>query len=794
MIAPISSADFVGRSTELAEITGLLSDPACRLLTLVGPGGIGKTRLALEAARQLPLPENTHFVALQPLASAEFIVSAIADSVGFQFYSGSDPKQQLLDYLREKSWLLLLDNFEHLLDGATLLSEILANATGIRILVTSRERLNLVEEWVLEVGGLAYPISANDSQAGRYSAVELFALRAQRVNVGFVLNEAQRPAVVRICRLVGGMPLGIELAASWTRALSCEAIADEIERSLDILETPARNVEPRHRTMRAAFAPTWNRLSDEERAVFMKLSVFRGGCTREAAEQVAGASLRILSTLVDQSLLRVDANGRYDIHELLRQYAQEKLLDSGELETTMQAHLDYFLKFAEQVEAHNFGREQIFWYDRVEVELDNLRMALSWSLETETSLQLAAALGWFFSERCHWNEGLAWLERLLTANLDAPLSLRSKALHTMGALVSHLMDPQRARALCEEALALARAANDPLNIAWALSQLATHGAMNAQQAMPLLQESLALFREQQDAMGLCHTLIRAALRANAQQTYAYRRSLIDEALVIATEADDKIMLGWTTYLLGEDACFQTHDLKRAKTYFEFSLSPFREAQFRWATANVLSAQAHVELMMQDDVHAELHYREALLLLQKWQLYYDSIEDCLLGLADIAILRGQFLRAVQLLGASEAVISIWNFKKSTGWPLVDNFPFTVAELRAQLGETAFAEPWTIGKAMTRRQAIVFALEGSAPLDTLTATAPADSEKSQSAPLSQRELEVLRLIADGLSNGEIADQLVLAKSTIKWYVNEIFSKLDATSRTQAVARAKTLGLLS
>lgn len=265
---------FVGRAEELSSIAVLLADPNCRLLTLVGPGGIGKTRLALEAARPF---SSTHFVSLQPLTSPDFVVSAIADTIGLQFYSGADPKQQLLDYLREKSGLLVLDNFEHLLDGATLLSEMLAAASEIRLLVTSRERLNLVEEWALDIGGME-----------EESAVELFVQQAQRAKVGFSLTDQNSAAVEHICRLVGGMPLALELAASWVRALSCDAIANEIERSLDILETPARNTEPRHRTMRAAFKPTWERLTDHERDVFMKLSVFRGGFTREAAQAVAG--------------------------------------------------------------------------------------------------------------------------------------------------------------------------------------------------------------------------------------------------------------------------------------------------------------------------------------------------------------------------------------------------------------------------------------------------------------------------------------------------------------------------
>jgi predicted ATPase len=252
---PTQSTPFIGRVKELAEIAGLLNDPACRLLTLVGPGGIGKTRLAIEAARlqQNTFAHGVNLVSLQPVGSSDFIVSAIAEALRFQFYPGGEPKHQLLDYLREKSLLLVLDNFEHLLDSAELVSEILAYAPEIKVLATSRERLNLLEEWVLDVPGLPVPASETEMEIDDYGGVQLFLQSAQRTKVGFILTDAQKPAVTHICQLVGGMPLGIELAAVWVRALSCEEIAIEIERSLDLLATSARNVPPRHRTIR-----TWS--------------------------------------------------------------------------------------------------------------------------------------------------------------------------------------------------------------------------------------------------------------------------------------------------------------------------------------------------------------------------------------------------------------------------------------------------------------------------------------------------------------------------------------------------------
>ena len=344
---PSQPTPFIGREHELAEIARRLADPACRLLTLTGPGGIGKTRLAIEAALRLhEFTSGAYFVPLQPLTSPNFMVSTIADALNFAFYGEQDPKIQLLHYLRDQHLLLVLDNFEQLLDGTDLLPEILEYAPGVKLLVTSRERLQLREEWVFDVGGLPYPEQGMDVSLDDYSATQLFVQSARRA--GHTLVGDGTPAIIQICQLVEGMPLALELAATWVHALTFEQIASEIAHSLDILETPGRNIEPRHRTMRAAFAPTWQRLLDEERDAFIKLSVFRGGFTRDAAADVTGASLRVLSALVSKSLLRMDG-GRYDIHELLRQYGEERLDRAAEeAEQTRNRHCSFYARLLER--------------------------------------------------------------------------------------------------------------------------------------------------------------------------------------------------------------------------------------------------------------------------------------------------------------------------------------------------------------------------------------------------------------------------------------------------------------
>lgn len=337
---PISSlpalfTPLVGREVELAALARLLRNPQCRLLTLIGQVGIGKTRLAIEVASTQGelFPDGVYFVPLVSLPSPEFIVPTIADALGFTLSASIDPKLQLLNHLREKCLLLVLDGLEHLLEGAGLLAELLQQAPALKLLVTSCERLSLQAEWLFVLQGLPVPPFDQVQQAEEYGAVKLFVRSAGQAQVGFKLSAEERPWVVRICQLVEGMPLAIELAAVWVRLLSCREIAQEIERTLDFLSASARDLPERHRSMRAAFDHSWHLLSIEEQQALAKLSIFRGCFQREAAAEVAGVSLPLLTALVDKSLLRCNQcheTGRYSLHELIRQYAADKLHENFE--------------------------------------------------------------------------------------------------------------------------------------------------------------------------------------------------------------------------------------------------------------------------------------------------------------------------------------------------------------------------------------------------------------------------------------------------------------------------------
>lgn len=406
---PRQSRSIVGRERELVEISALLSEPLCRLVILLGPGGIGKTCLALEAAdqqrRQASYADGVVFVDLAGTVAPDFVPAAIGGALDVSFWGPEEPLVQVMSYLADKQMLLVVDNLEHLLAGSGCLADLLNAAPGLKILATSRERLNLREEWVYSVGGLAFPpgyagaLTVSEAQA--YGAVQLFVQRARQVQHHFSLAD-NLPSVLSICRQVEGLPLGLELAASWLHAMSCSQVAARMASSLDFLVTPLRNMPERHRSLRTLFERSWSLLAAGEQAVFMRLALFHGGFDLDAAAAITGAALPVLAGLVDKSLVRIDAAGRYDLHVLLRQYAQDKLANAGEYASTMQRFLGYYVQLAEAGEAHVYGPEQSVWYDKLEAEIDNLRAALTWSLDHHAGavgLRIAAALRWVWEAR-----------------------------------------------------------------------------------------------------------------------------------------------------------------------------------------------------------------------------------------------------------------------------------------------------------------------------------------------------------------------------------------------------------
>jgi predicted ATPase/DNA-binding XRE family transcriptional regulator len=711
---------IIGRDAEAAALRKRLLQLEARLLTLIGPPGVGKTRLALAVATQVldDFADGVFLVALAPISDANLVTTTIANALGVPDVGPQTSLERLKDFLRDKEMLLLLDNFEQILAAAPQIAELLTVCPWLKLLVTSRAPLRIRQERQIPVLPLALPDLASlpDVEALMgYPAVALFLERAQAVKSDFSLTQDNAPTVAALCARLDGLPLAIELISARVKLLSPSALLERLSGRLMLQSDGLRDIEPRHRTLNAAIDWSYQLLNVEEQTLFRRLAVFVGGWTLEAAGAVCleNLILNILddtASLLDKNLVKQDTRAegepRFAMLETVREYALERLSASGELDDLRQRHIDYFLRLAEGAEAHAFGHEQVTWFDRLEVEFDNLRAVLTWSLPSDAGLRLAAALGWFFTERSHWNEGLDWLEQMLAANPDAPPLLRAKALYSAGALAGMGMvrEDKRARALCEQALALARAANDRWNIAWSLSHLGSY-TDDLDKAAALLEESLVFFREMGDAKGLSHTLFCRAYRALDQKDYPYVRLLVEELAILACEVDDKVSNAWVSYFLGRLSWHQDHDLEQVKTHYETSLALFREARFQDAINMSIVNLAAVEQAMGNMVRAQRFYEEALILHQKSLPGHPRVSFILSGLAGVARAQGQSERAARLLGAAN---SDWLAQFAKLHSEIIPFESDIAAVRAQLGETAFAEAWAAGKAMTPAQIIAYAL--------------------------------------------------------------------------------------
>ena len=377
------TSTFVGRTTEIAEINTLLQNPDCRLLSLLGAGGMGKTRLALEVAhrQEQHFTDGVYFISLQPLIESDSIVAAIGSALQIEF-DDNDAKnltEQLSDYLSTKDMLIVLDNFEHVLHNASFVGYVLAVAPRVKILVTSREALKLRDEWIHTVQGMRYPDDIYETNVNDYGAVQLFLERSHRYKRHLDI-EAELTHVIRVCQLVGGMPLGIELAVAWLNTLSVEGIANELARSVDLLTAQMRDISSRHQSIQVIFESTWVMLRANEKAAFMRLSIFRGMPTHHAIQAITGASLIALSGLVDKALLIPTDDGRYQIHELLRQYAQEKLQASDDWDAIQQTHSEYYLRLLAEYQIDIYGRRQIAALNEIDNDFENIKLAWTWAI------------------------------------------------------------------------------------------------------------------------------------------------------------------------------------------------------------------------------------------------------------------------------------------------------------------------------------------------------------------------------------------------------------------------------
>lgn len=688
---PHSPTPFVGRKEELAELAELLANPDCRLVTLVGPGGIGKTRLALQAAMEQigAFDHGVYHVPLVTINSAEFIVPAIADALQFPFYDPQNPKEQLLNYLQKKEMLLVLDSTEHLLGKDELVAEILKHAPNVVLLVTSRERLNLREEWIYKVEGLPYPESPLTSSLHRtpdvqtYSAVELFEQHARQMHRRFAISETNAGAVVRICQLVEGMPLAIELAAAWVRVRSCEAIAREIEHNLDVLTTRLRNVPERHRSIRATFEYSWQLLTEEEKDVLTRLSVFRGGFGQHGASVIAGASLSVFSALLDQSLIYQVTSDRYDMHALLRQYATEKLEASpGAREQSMAQHSRYFTTFLEQQEKRLKGAEQKQAILEIASETGNVRQAWQWAVSRGDARQVEQSLDslyHFCDIQCRFQEGIDLFGQAIDKWRNIPEQDRvlGRVLSRQGALYDRIGLYEEAKAALEQSLEIFERLDLPSDQAFCLVHLANvlRHQGKRERTEQLAQQSLVLSKQIRDHWSTARALyLQGMVRFRAGEIDR-AKALFEQSLTISRESGNPRLMMSILNALGDVACHRGNFTK-AQAAFEECLALSRELDDQFHTAIHLNNLGTL-------FHELEEYKKAR------ALYQESSEICkrIGDQTGWAIALGNLGRVAHELGAYSEAMALYREGLSIGRKVQNQW--TIIACLNNLGQTACA---------------------------------------------------------------------------------------------------------
>ncbi|MDX1686437.1 MAG: tetratricopeptide repeat protein [Candidatus Promineifilaceae bacterium] len=843
---PAPPTPLIGRDKELGDVVQRVADPACRLLTLLGPGGIGKTRLALQAAieGEAQFAEGACFVDLQPLESANFLPVAIADALELPLSGQQEPETQLKNYLRGREMLLVLDNFEHLLPaGVNVIGRILAGAPDVTLLVTSREALNLREEWLYPLGGLPFPTNDREKDAGDYGAVQLFTERAHRVQPDFSLDEERR-AVVRICRLVEGMPLALELAASWMRVLNCAAIADQIQEDVAFLTSSVRNVPDKHRSMQAVFDHSWRLLSEGEQDAYKRLSVFRGGFTLKAAEAVAGASLPVLSTLANKSLLRPGEDGRYYLHELLRQYAEERLGQSAaEAAQVRRLHCDYYVDLLSRHGEDFKGGRQQEAVARIERDRENVRAAWQRAVKQKRVPAMRKALypfAYFAEFKGRYAEIVGALERALTGLEEVPAGReRDRALAEVLVLLgwSYIRVGRhgKAQAVLERGRAIYQQleaappdvlATDPL---LGLAILAII-AGDYERALSLAEEGLRLSEERGDAHNQQLAFYALSSATLAQGKYERARRYARQAYDVTQETGNEWFRAYVLNELGQVAqALGQYD--QARQHFEASYAikeSFNDPEGQGVALNHMGA---VAWRQRDLEKAGELYRRSVAI-------YREISDrgglatALNGLGNTALARGDLTSARRRLRQALDIAADIHYV-----PLILSVLAAVGELLLRAGKTrrgvellTLVEGHPAGEEETKeraRRCLEWAGETPERPDQQPPEGPADliarcqtvldevaalklpdedeREREEgdrfisppgqrlAEPLTERELEVLQHIAQGLTNQEVADELVISVGTVKWYTSQIYGKLDVGNRTAAVARARELGLL-
>jgi predicted ATPase/DNA-binding XRE family transcriptional regulator len=745
---PAPLTQLIGRKPDIAAARNALMRGETRLLTLIGPPGIGKTRLSLAVAHdvQAAFSDGASFVALAPINDPALVLATIAQALGVKTTAGRPLLDQLTTALRAQRRLLVLDNFEQVLAAAPLVVTLLEACPGVKALITSRAPLHVRGERLYPVPPLLLPDLMRlpgPVAMARTPAVALFVERAQGVMPDFRLTARNAPAVAAICVRLDGLPLAIELAATRITRLPAEALLERLEQRLAVLSDGARDLPPRHQTLRAAIGWSYELLSADEQRLFRRLGLFVGGWTVAAAQAVCvdggvpaldsglrevgddhpqstmHNTLDELASLVDSSLLKQDNAGagepRFTMLETIRAYALEQLTASGEAAALRRRHAEHFLALAAAAEPHLHGRDQVAWVERLELEHDNLRAVLAWSQsgpdDQAIGVRLAGALVWFWMIHGHHHEGCMWFDAMLNRpNVAVPA--RAKALRAaVAALVESQGDVARATAFQEESLALDRALGDAAGVAetlfWSGRAKIWQGAYA--QAHALLAESLAMFQAQKNTWMTMWTLMSLGDTAYYNAEIMKAQAYFQETLPLSLGLEDPFSIAWALANLGRVA-HALGDDRQAQSHYAESLALFRDLGNRRDIAQVYLELGRVACTQGHAAQAHGYYAESLPIFGELMDKL-GIAQCLERIAGLISTPGQHpadtRRTARLFGAAEAV------RAAAGLPLPPvyraAYQHDLAAARARLDEEAFAAAWAEGQAMTLEQAIAYALE-------------------------------------------------------------------------------------
>ncbi len=814
---PTTFTSLVGRKRDVAAIEAMLMRPEVRLLTLLGTGGIGKTRLALQVAMRMRafFADGVCFAELASTSDPTLIQLIIGETLGIRQSVNLSIFKQVELFLRDKQLLLILDNFEQVVTAAPLIENLLTACPLLKIVVTSRAVLHLRAEHEYQVAPLSLPDlkrSPTSEDLERSAAIALFVQRAQAVLPTFRFTRANAHTIAEICVQLDGLPLAIELAAARIRHLPPRALLSRLSQRFEMLTGGAVTLPTRQQTLRNTLKWSYDLLDANEQKLFRRLAVFVGGWTLEAVEALGNANhetqdalavLNAMASLIDKSLvLQVEKEGtepRFEMLMTVREYGLDCLRENGEDEHIQRAHADYYLALAEEAEPHLRGAQQLPWLRRLDREQENMRAALGWLIaheEVEQTLRFCGALWWFWQTRGYWSEGRRWLKAVLALpRTGARTAIRARVLSAAGELAGVQGDWREARLLISESVALYRELGDDSGLVLPLSTL---GWVLVKQGDPaagilMMEESIVLCRKLGLKWELSHVLFWLAYNAYLQGDLVQVTTLTQESLALARVLGDKThiaralnTLGYATWLQGDPV--------QARALAEEGLMLFQELGDKALITSALDTLGSIALSQGDLERAIACFTEGLSVAQELG-NQTFIAWHLMGFARMAVALAQLKRAAQLFGAAEVRYDV---NKELNPNQRDDYERMISSVRAQLGEQAFAAARAEGRTMTLEQILAALESSSTPETVLPASLSPATDKLSPAPtypddLTAREVEVLRLLAQGWTDAQIAEHLVISPRTVNTHLTSIYRKIRVSSRSAATRYAVDRKLL-